>query len=517
MTDQKNLEVKGNFLDHPLAEILAEITQSNLNGSLAVSHAEQKIVVYFDGGEVVFAVSNSRQHRLFHILLREEKITPGQLKTIPNFANDQELKLNIYKKKILTENETQEIFSIQVREILHDALEWREGNWIFNPLVRIRNDIRVWIDLPDTLFSYGRKMPTDKIVRRFKSLQERFGARTAMPVHINLLPQEAFVFSRLDGANHSVEEVKSLSGLPEAETLKTLYTLWLGGFLIRQRWSSAFDPELLSAILSAKIELKSKAIVPKSVEPKTINEKTSSQQLKNVEVKNEISLEEYLERVEKAITYYEILDTLTDVASPEIKAAYFGLAKRFHPDLFYRRVEDNLHRRIQNAFTELAQAYETLRNKESREVYDFKLRKEIAKLAKHARAKTDGPQTSAEMIGQQAAENFEQGYDLVMDDQHNEALSCLARAVHLAGGNARYRAYYGKALSANKETYRQAEAEFQHALRIEPDNSDYRFMLADLFVKIGLVRRAEGELTRILEKSPDNREARSLLDSLLNK
>ena len=50
-----------------------------------------------------------------------------------------------------------------------------------------------------------------------------------------------------------------------------------------------------------------------------------------------------------------------------------------------------------------------------------------------------------------------------------------------------------------------------------PTTADYRLMLAELFIKIGLVKRAEGELTRILEKSPNNREARSLLDSLLNK
>ena len=117
----------------------------------------------------------------------------------------------------------------------------------------------------------------------------------------------------------------------------------------------------------------------------------------------------------------------------------------------------------------------------------------------------------------QAAENFEVGFNLVMEDDYDEAIAYLARAVHLAGGTARYRAYYGKALSANKETYRQAEAELQAALRIEPDNLDYRLMLVNLFIKIGLIKRAEGELTRILEKSPNNYEARSMLDSLLDK
>ena len=103
-----------------------------------------------------------------------------------------------------------------------------------------------------------------------------------------------------------------------------------------------------------------------------------------------------------------------------------------------------------------------------------------------------------------------------MDEVYDEAIPFLARAVHLAGNNARYRAYYGKALANNKTTQRQAEAELQAALRLE-DNSDYRLMLAELYVQIGLIKRAEGELNRVLEKAPNNWEARSLLDSLQNK
>ena len=177
MTPQNNLEVKGNILDHPLAEILAEIAQSALNGSLKLSHGEQKIVIYFDGGDVIFAASNSRQDRLFHILLREEKILPSELTKIPNFANDMELKINLIKAEILTEKEADEFFSVQIRQILQDALEWHEGSWTFSPLVRLKADIRFSCDLPDMLFSYGRKIPAEKIVRRFKSLEERFGSQ----------------------------------------------------------------------------------------------------------------------------------------------------------------------------------------------------------------------------------------------------------------------------------------------------------------------------------------------------
>lgn len=520
MSNQNNFEVNGTLLDHPLSELLAEIAQSRLSGALRLSRSEQKIVIYFDGGDVVFAASNSKNHRLFHMLVRDEKLFPPQLKEIPNFANDLELKANLLKKEIFTKKQLDDFFAAQVAQILRDTLEWHEGVWNFSPLVRIKAEMHVSFDLADILFSYARTLSNEQIVRRFKSLEERFGKKKDIPAQINLMPQEAFVFSRLDGESHSIEEVKTSNGLSEMETLKSLYILWLGGFLVRQRWNSAFSREALAAILSARFELKSRAFdveAAKEKPPEKIVEQEKPEE-KPPETNAEVSIEEYLERVERKATYYEVLDVSSEAQVSEIKTAYFQLAKRFHPDLFYRRVEDDLHRRIQNAFTVLAHAYETLRNTELREVYDFKLRKEIADLERRGKSATpDAPQTPTQMLEEQAAESFEQGFTLLMDEEYEDALPFLARAVHHVGGNARYRAYFGKALSANKETYRQAESEFQAALRIEPENVDYRLMLADLFIKIGLNKRAEGELKRILEKAPGNHEARSLLDSLLNK
>ena len=105
MTPQNNLELNGNLHDHPLAELLVEISQAFLNGSLRVANEEHKAIIYFDAGEIVFAVSNARQHRLFNILLRQNKISSEQLKEIGNFTNDLELKNLLIEKHLLSEKE----------------------------------------------------------------------------------------------------------------------------------------------------------------------------------------------------------------------------------------------------------------------------------------------------------------------------------------------------------------------------------------------------------------------------
>ena len=86
--------------------------------------------------------------------------------------------------------------------------------------------------------------------------------------------------------------------------------------------------------------------------------------------------------------------------------------------------------------------------------------------------------------------------------------------VHFNPKNARYHAYYGKALSADEKQKHKAESELQAALKIDPNNPTFRILLAEFFIQFNLLKRAEGELKRLLDLFPSNREARDLLDSL---
>nr|MBP9664082.1 tetratricopeptide repeat protein [Pyrinomonadaceae bacterium] len=182
----------------------------------------------------------------------------------------------------------------------------------------------------------------------------------------------------------------------------------------------------------------------------------------------------------------------------------------FHPDRFHA-VGGETFRRVQDAFTELAQAHETLKSVESREMYDYRMRKEIAAREKSG---ADGTIGNASLQIEQAAESFQAGFNLLMDGNHENALPLLARAAHYAPKNAKYHAYYGKALAEDQKQRHKAEAEMQAALRLDPDNSTFRLMLAEFFIKMNLVKRAEGELKRLLAKFPSNREATQMLESL---
>ena len=103
---------------------------------------------------------------------------------------------------------------------------------------------------------------------------------------------------------------------------------------------------------------------------------------------------------------------------------------------------------------------------------------------------------------------------LQLNGDLEEALPFLARAAYYAPQNARYHAYYGKALSADENQRHKAENALSTAIRLEPQNESFRLMLAEFFIRYKLMKRAEGELTRLLAISPDNKQARTLLDSI---
>ena len=534
MNSQNSLETIGSLRHHTAAEVFAEILRAKLNGSLRLANnrTAQKTVVYFDAGDACFAVSNARRFRLFETLLSANKITKERLAAIPDFTNDAALRENLLKNGALPKAEIDALTSKQIELILTDAFDWRferaeDGEWTFSPLVRIKGDIRFRMNAPALLAEYARNLPDAVVVARFKNTRETFStasAQTSAAAPINLTPTEAFVFSRFDGAPLDVERAAMFSGLPAPDALRVVYTLWLAGFLERADWHAPFSERALQAIRSAHLTLKKPdaVVVPPIVAPahRAPEAENSSPAKEETAAapQTDLTLPEYLERVEAAPDYYRIFGVAADAPAADIKRAYLALAKRFHPDLFQRSVEAGEFKRIQDAFTRAAQGYETLKNQKSREVYDYRMRKDLEQ-GKSRLAPNGDEERTLQIRAERASEDFETGFSFFMDGNFADAVQLLARAAHFVPDNARYRAYYGKALAAAADARQKhkAEAEMQAAIRIEPLNVDYRLMLAEFFVAMNLPRRAEGELNRLLSIAPHNQDAKTLLDSLTKK
>jgi curved DNA-binding protein CbpA len=512
MTQQNPLDVKGSLPEHPFPELLAEIGDAGLDGSLRLSFKDKKTVVYFDQGQITFAVSNSKRLRLFNVMLEQKKIDKQTLVKHPSFANDLEFAASLQKTGGFSKPEVDEMITAQVVAIILDVVTWPGGEWHFSPLARLRADIRYRIDLQKPLLDHARSVPNEVVVKRFRSVSEGFLVKER-PADDLLQSHELYIFGCFGDVPLTIEQLRGKSALPEAGMLQALYVLWLGGILTRINWNSAFAAIKVEEMLSASLQRVKVAADIVSSEPAEIAvEVKPAREAKAADLT--ISLEEFLTRVESAQTHYDTLGIANDAEIIVVKQTYFGLAKLFHPDKFHREPEA-MQKRIQTAFTELAHAYETIKNDESRDSYDFKMRKEIEARAKR-RAEGQPEETEADVRTETALESFEQGLNFLNAEEYDQAAVLLGRAVHYSPDNAQFRAYYGQALSFFDAQVHKAEAEFQQAVKLDPKNVKIRMMLVDFFIDMNMTKRAVGELNRFLELMPGNGEATKRLERLQN-
>ena len=390
----------------------------------------------------------------------------------------------------------------QVSDVLRLALLWIDGSWRFDPRVRLADEVRVQVNVNRLLLECARHLPVAFVASRL----ERAGSTYLKAENNNptkLLPAEAVVLSRVSGSATAVE-LAALSEAGEEEGYRAIYALSLSGLLQRSVWPVALGVDASTVPAKAARSAQSAAA-----------------ETPTGEVDELAAVEALFARLNIAKDHYEVLDVARLATIDEIKNAYHALARRFHPDRFHQS-ESQLRARVESAFARIAHAYETLSDQSLRVGYDAKRSAKPAaptrqKSAPQAAGSNGAKQAAPRANADRAEASFQHGLDALKRNRHDEAIRFLAEAAMLSPREARYRAHYGHALIRQSNTRRMAETELQAALSLEPENTSYRVMLAELYQQLGLQRRAEGELERALAADPKNKAARALLMSLKSK
>lgn len=508
-------EVSGILSEHPLAEVIAEISERGFDGALRVSEKANKAVVYFKNGNVVYAVSNQKKHRLFHLVLESGLLREEVLLKIPDFTNDIAFSKTLVDAGFVPEATVVGMVNHQLQEIIREALGWHEGDWSFSPLSRVKEDIHYRPELPALLIHHARTLKNVQIGKRFGSYNETFAPAANPSSFVSLLPDETFVLEGFGGREKSIADLAADAQMDTHLLLKTVYSLWLGGYLESRQRRSSFTAAQITMLSATKTSAKRKTVGDTNqassleLNVDSVSSLASSEQEKRA---REISLEVFLRQVENAGNHYEVLSVTSTATSEDIKRSYFALAKKFHPDRFYRQLDDNMMKRVQGAFSSIAVAYNTLRREDTRKTYDFKIGRNTAEAATprfekpSAKLNTDATD--------EAQRSFDRGFTMLMSKQNAAAVQQFAKAVDLSPNVARFHAYYARALASDNNTRFKAETHFQNAIALDSQNVSFRMMFAEFLIGQNLNKRAETELERLLQIDPNQHDARTMLDSL---
>lgn len=534
----------GQLQRHPLTELVREISAAELSGALRLTREQARTVIYFDAGEIIYAASNLRAYRLNESVRRWNILNEQQLAGVQGKTSDLEVGAALIETGALNREKLDALMSRQVSELLCHMLLWTEGDWNFDSRARLVEDIRVTIRPEKLLLESARRLPIEFVAKRFTNKSEKLFPESQATDELNLLPTEAFVLTRVDTAL-SINELLTVGGLPEAETLHIIYTLALGGFLRRESWPQALSAEEIARARAIKAtpgkDAPAKQTLPVETESKselkspTVTQATTAAEEQYDE---QSEIDALFARSRNTTDHYQMLGVRRSANAGDIKRAYYALAKRFHPDRFRRGADAAQLARIESAFAQIAQSYETLKSNQSRAAYDSKLLKQeqdertnrAAAAAKQAeinfktttqtassKASTPANMSQQAPTAQQAEKSFQQGLVALQQGNRAAAIASLGEAARLAPNEPRYRAYFGHAMTGEERLRRSAEAELKAAISLDANNASYHVMLAELYTEIKLIRRAQTELDRALSIDPQNDAARRLRDKLKGK
>ena len=488
----------GQLSEQPLAELMREISAKSLGGRLRLENNRVQVVTYFENGEFVYAASNVRTLRLREYLLKSNLVTEQTLKQFNDRVSDSDVIKVLCAQKLLTPGGAEQIHVKQVSDVLRLALLWTEGTWQFDSRSHLNVAYDLKINVGSLLLDTGRRLPAKFTASRFRNPGEVITPLATPLVYDNLLPAEVFLLSRVDRPT-VLQDLISISGMSEEETLQIVYSLTLGGLLKRENWKSAFrDPQ-------------------PAPQPEPEKESTPSREQSEVDLEQ---IESFLGHVKNAQTHYEVLDVNWDVSAESLKTVYYQLARRYHPDRF-RRSYPAVVSRLESAFARITQAYDTLRDDGLRASYNSKI-----EARRKAEQLTDSaPKVSQESIAEgeaepavskaaRAAEQFKEGIAALELGERKVALGLFASAARAVPNEPRYRANYGRLLAGHERTRRAAEAELTAAIKLDPGNAEYRVILAELYRDLGLKLRAKGEAERAVAADPNHQRARELLREL---
>jgi curved DNA-binding protein CbpA len=496
--------------------------------------------IFFESGAPTFAISNLTNEQLDYNLMKEGLVTLEQVERAKERAGKtQRLGPALVEMGVLEEGQMRELVCSQVMGIILSVFEWTQGDYTFDERIRAAHEVTLSLGAADVLLEGARHVadieqvaeaivPQDAVVLRSKTSGLRADSG-------RLIPLESYILSRIESPT-AVSEVGALSGLGDADAHRAVCVLVAAGFL-----------KLLDR-------------------DKDDDEDTAAREA-----------DESLERVREEVVrklhfcnsadYYEVLSLTRHATTAEIKAAYYHLAKKYHPDCYHQRDSGDLRSKLEALFALITQAYDTLSQPAERAGYDERIRKASGSLAHGAprtpplaspepaasephafddgRVAGSGPKPSngqpvnsdslpptpvespaAEPIAskpttggpqlppaQMAELYYQQGRVRFERKEYHAAVHLLREAIKLDPSRAPYHYHLGIALIRNPRTRRDAEQHLSKAAELEPYNAQIRVKLGLLYKEAGLSKRAEHFFREALQMDPENRVAKREISS----
>ena len=483
---------RGSIAQTPLPQILRRIFVEQLRGTLMLTRESDVRRLYFEKGELRTATSSREGQRIGAFLRRRGRVSEADIAWALNEIARQRgsrLGRKLVERGLLTRAAIDSEMKRLVEEIVFSAFEWENGEFRFEQSTAVLD--------PDIVLSFSTAAIIVQGIRRLPEapvFRERLGDGTGVlrlasdPLsryqYLPLAPQEAYVLSRIDGLL-DVNSLLAIAGASRASAAKTLYALLSCG-LIEWKTDGAGERASVGTVATLNVEVTTEP--PRSTPGHADLVRSTWRRI-------------------DWLSHYELLGISRDASTEDVRRAYLERGRLFHPDLRLRPDLAGMERELTAVFERLKVAHDTLADPEARAEYD-RLSEEFG-----SSLFTGEKAVDPEARSQLAVRNFVHAMRLIDVKDYFPAVELLQEAVRLAPDQADYRFRLGEVELKNPKWLERGLDDLIEATRLAPTRAEFLRGTARAFLSYGRKRDAEIYARRAFEVDPGH-EAAALLEEI---
>ncbi|MEW6571815.1 MAG: DUF4388 domain-containing protein [Nitrospirota bacterium] len=464
----EKMSISGLLKHYPLSDILLDLQRSNVTGILDISKESAFKRIYIKNGVMIYASSTYQEDKLEEILLRTGKISTDQYYQ----SIDMMKKTGNPQVKVLIElgylkhDELLRAVKHQAEEIILSLFSWQDGTVKFIEGPFADQVLPLKLSAASLIFRGIQKINNPDYIKSICPPPDIILYYSAEPMNlfqdITLTESDSYVLSLID-SRLTVGEMLSVSQLGEIQTMK-----------------------ILCALVGVRmIEPVGKGVLPDKGVDKIIKEPHAKTDPAFVE-----KVEDLFAKLESS-DYYTILGIAKNASHDEIKKAYYGRAKEFHPDKHLYLSSETIKEKLNAIFAAVSDAYNALSNPEERAKYNRVLPKESAK----------SPDKK-----EMARRRFQEGQLAFRKGLYTEAAALFGQAIYLDTSVADYHYHLGLAYAKQKKS-REAINSINAALKYDPFNAEYLAEVGHLYLQLNLKLRAKSAFEKAIKIDPSNKSA----------
>ena len=450
--------------DKNVARLLCVNAASGRSGIVRAERGKLRRLFCLDRGAMVFATSNLLEEQFSEYLVRTKVLTPAHRAELVARASAEKKKLGdlLLSVSPTDADSLREAAADLARELLSSTLEWPDGSIRFDAgLPQLDGEVTFRLAPLDLVLEHCRRYPVNLDIVRL-----RLGPPDVRPGRsddadrilrgADLSREMVSLLARCDGATPL--PVLADGSDDSSATLRSLYGLMLAGVLepVQQKVRVASDAPLTREECEARLAA------------------SASGEL------------------------YAVLGISREASADSVRAAYYSIARRYHPDRFRSGDLQDLLPRFETFFASVTEAHNTLGDPTRRSEYD--------RATQTGQAESQRTDTAA-----LARQNYLRGRALAAQRKFNEALAFLENALRQDDRRPEYRLELGLLLARNPRRRSEAESHLLAAAEMAPSLSAAYRSLGEIYVRAGM-RAAGCRLLREAGKwDPDDAETANLL------